>query len=113
MSLPTTPHPDAVLIRAIEPIEGQEIMLRRRSLPKLARNLTAGPGVLSQAPDLTPALNGELRTGPRIWIKDAGEIIHEENIIASSRVGMEYAERKRSPPRRFRLKDSKWTSPAK
>jgi DNA-3-methyladenine glycosylase len=54
-------HPDAVLIRAIEPLEGVEIMLRRRGLAKLARNLTAGPGVLSQALGLTPALNGELK----------------------------------------------------
>ncbi|AMR27567.1 hypothetical protein A0257_10980 [Hymenobacter psoromatis] len=107
-------HPDAVLIRAIEPLEGIDVMLRRRSLPKVARNLTAGPGVLSQALGLTPALNGELLTGPDIWLEDAGEIIEEENIIASSRVGLEYAGTEAvALPWRFRLKDSKWTSPAK
>jgi DNA-3-methyladenine glycosylase len=107
-------HPDAVLIRAIEPLEGVEIMLRRRGLAKLARNLTAGPGVLSQALGLTPALNGELLTGPQIWLEDASEIIDSENITASSRVGLEYAgEEAVALPWRFRLKDSKWTSPAK
>jgi len=107
-------HPDAVLIRAIEPLDGIEVMLRRRGLPKVARNLTAGPGVLSQALGLTPALNGELLTGPRIWLEDASEIIEEENIIASSRVGLEYAGTEAvALPWRFRLKDSKWTSPAK
>jgi DNA-3-methyladenine glycosylase len=107
-------HPDAVLIRAIEPLEGVEIMLRRRGLAKLARNLTAGPGVLSQALGLTPALNGELLTGPQIWLEDAGEIVDSENITASSRVGLEYAgEEAVALPWRFRLKDSKWTSPAK
>jgi DNA-3-methyladenine glycosylase len=107
-------HPDAVLIRAIEPLQGVEIMLRRRGLAKLARNLTAGPGVLSQALGLTPALNGELVTGPHIWLAEAGESIADENVLASSRVGLEYAgEEAVALPWRFRVKDSKWTSPAK
>lgn len=107
-------HPDTVLIRAIEPLEGVDIMLRRRGLAKVARNLTAGPGVLSQALGLTPALNGELVTGPQIWFEDAGEIIADANVLASSRVGLEYAgEEAVALPWRFRVKDSKWTSPAK
>lgn len=107
-------HPDAVLIRAIEPLDGIEVMLRRRGLPKVARNLTAGPGVLSQALGLTPALNGELLTGPHIWLEDVRKVVEEENIIASSRVGLEYAGAEAvALPWRFRLKDSQWTSPAK
>jgi len=107
-------HPDAVLIRAIEPLEGIEVMLRRRGLAAVARNLTAGPGVLSQALGLTPALNGELVTGPHIWFEDAGEILNDEQVVASSRVGLEYAGAEAvALPWRFRLKDSKWTSPAK
>ena len=107
-------HPDAVLIRAIEPLEGIDIMLRRRGLPKVARNLTAGPGVLSQALGVTPALNGELVTGPHVWFEDHGENIAAEDIIASSRVGLEYAgDEAVALPWRFRVKDSKWTSPAR
>lgn len=107
-------HPDAVLVRAIEPLQGQEVMLRRRGLATVARNLTAGPGVLSQALGLTPALNGERVTGPHIWFDDLGEVLADEQITASSRVGLEYA----GPdavalPWRFRVADSKWTSPAK
>ncbi|MGI4875306.1 MAG: DNA-3-methyladenine glycosylase [Janthinobacterium lividum] len=107
-------HPDAVLIRAIEPLEGVEVMLRRRGLAQPARNLTAGPGLLTQALGLTPELNGELLTGPRLWLEDAGETIDPENIIASSRVGLDYAGAEAvALPWRFRVKDSKWTSPAK
>jgi DNA-3-methyladenine glycosylase len=107
-------HPDAVLIRAIEPLEGLDTMLRRRGLAQVARNLTAGPGVLSQALGLTPALNGELLTGPRIWLEDAGEVIADDHVLASSRVGLEYAgEEAVALPWRFRVQDSKWTSPAK
>jgi len=107
-------HPDAVLIRAIEPLAGLEVMLRRRGLATVARNLTAGPGVLSQALGLTPALNGELLIGPRIWLADAGEPIDPENVVASSRVGLAYAGQEAvALPWRFRLKNSQWTSPAK
>ncbi len=107
-------HPDAVLIRAIEPLVGLDVMLRRRGLAQVARNLTAGPGVLSQALGLTPALNGELVTGPHIWFEDADESIPADNTIASSRVGLEYAgDEAVALPWRFRVKDSKWTSPAK
>ncbi|QKG58540.1 DNA-3-methyladenine glycosylase [Hymenobacter sp. BRD128] len=107
-------HPDAVLIRAIEPLQGIDTMLRRRGLATVARNLTAGPGVLSQALGLTPALNGELLTGPAVWIEDAGEVISADNVLASSRVGLEYAGPEAAAlPWRFRLKDSRWTSPAK
>ena len=107
-------HPDAVLIRAIEPVRGLDSMLRRRGLATPARNLTAGPGLLTQALGLTPELNGELVTSPLIWLEDNGEVIASDSITASSRVGLGYAgEEAVALPWRFRLKDSQWTSPAK
>jgi len=107
-------HPDAVLIRAIEPLAGIDVMLRRRGLAKVARNLTAGPGLLTQALGLTPELNGELVTSPHVWLEDAGEAVPDENVRASSRVGLEYAGQEAvALPWRFRVADSKWTSPAK
>lgn len=107
-------HPDTVLVRAVEPVLGVEEMLRRRGLPAPARNLTAGPGLLCQALGLTPALSGEPLTGPTIWVEDHGEVIADEQIKVSSRVGLEYA----GPaavalPWRLRLLGSPWTSPAK
>ena len=107
-------HPDTVLIRAIEPLVGSEEMLRRRGLEKLGRNLTAGPGVLTQALGITPALSGELVTGPEIWFEDHGEAVAETDVVASARVGLAYAGAEAAGlPWRFRLAESKWTSPAK
>ena len=107
-------HPDAVLIRAIEPLVGIEEMLRRRGLEQPGRNLTAGPGVLSQALGLTPALSGELVTGPHIWFEDHGEAVPAADIVASARVGLAYAGAEAAGlPWRFRVVGSKWTSPAK
>ncbi len=107
-------HPDTVLIRAIEPLVGSEEMLRRRGLEKLDRNLTAGPGVLTQALGITPALSGALVTGPEIWFEDHGEAVAETDVVVSARVGLAYAGAEAAGlPWRFRVRDSKWTSPAK
>lgn len=107
-------HPDAVLIRAIEPLVGIAEMTLRRGLEKPGRNLTAGPGVLSQALGITPALSGELVTGPEIWFEDHGQAVADADIVASARVGLAYAgEEAAGLPWRFRVRDSRWTSPAK
>ena len=107
-------HPDTVLIRAIEPTVGVDEMLRRRGLAEVKRSLTAGPGVMSQALGITPALTGQLVTGETIWFEDHSETVAPGNVVASARVGLEYAGVEAAGlPWRFRLKDSKWTSPAK
>jgi DNA-3-methyladenine glycosylase len=60
--------PSAVLIRALEPLDGLEEMARRRGLAE-ARLLCAGPGRLSQALDITLADDGlDLTLGRGLWI---------------------------------------------
>ncbi len=105
----------AVLIRAIEPIDNVELMLARRQMVKLERRLTAGPGALTEALGIRTAHTGLSLldpTGP-IWLEDRGEVVLEENIVASPRVGVAYAKECADWPWRFRIKDSPWTSPAK
>ena len=107
-------HPDAVLIRAVEPTVGIEEMLRRRGLAAPVRALTAGPGVLSQALGITPALTGLAVTGAVLWFEDHNETVAAANIVASARVGLAYAGAEAAGlPWRYRLRDSKWTSPAR
>ena len=107
-------HPDAILLRAIEPTIGVAEMLRRRGLTAPVRALTAGPGVLSQALGITPALTGLPVTGKVLWFEDHGKPVAPTDIVASSRVGLEYAGAEAvALPWRFRLRDSKWTSPAR
>jgi DNA-3-methyladenine glycosylase len=105
----------AVLIRAVEPIENIDAMLRRRKMKKLERRLTAGPGTLSQALGIKTDFTGIDMTDKNspIWIEDRGEVIADENIIASPRVGVGYAKECAEWPWRFRIKNSKWTSLAK
>jgi DNA-3-methyladenine glycosylase len=107
-------HPDAVLIRAVEPTLGVETMLKRRGLPAVGRALTAGPGVLSQALGITPALSGQPLTGPTLWLEDHGETVPTRQIQASARVGLAYAgDEAAGLPWRFRIRDNPWTSPAR
>lgn len=105
--------PHAVLIRALEPLIGIEAVLKRRRKDKVDRSLTGGPGSVAQALSITKLHNGFSLTGSQIWIEDRGIQIPKEEILASPRVGVAYAEEDALLPWRFRLKNSKWTSPAK
>jgi DNA-3-methyladenine glycosylase len=101
--------PHAILIRAIEPTVGIETMLRRRRKHKLDYRLTSGPGAVSQALGITLAHNREPLTGPIIWIEPGIEI-QQDQIIASPRVGVNYAGEDAQLPWRFRVRNNSWTS---
>ena len=106
--------PDAVLVRAIEPTEGLEAMRRRRNLTGTTSRLTAGPGMLTQAMGITKEHYGlPLTTGETIWIEDRGDKVADDDIIASPRVGIDYAGEDALLPWRFRVRNSQWTSKAK
>jgi DNA-3-methyladenine glycosylase len=104
---------DAVLIRALEPVEGIPEMLLRRHHSRLTPKLTAGPGVLTRALGIKTSHYGTALTDGLIWLEDRGEVFPEDQIIASPRVGVAYAGVDASHPWRFRLRGSPWTSPAK
>ena len=110
-----TDRAHAVLIRAIEPVENTDLMLRRRKFDKVRPQLTAGPGVMSMALGITTQHNGLSLTAQNspIRIADRGIIIPEDQIIASPRVGIAYAEERAAWEWRFRIAGSKWYSPAK
>ncbi|SES00731.1 DNA-3-methyladenine glycosylase [Salipaludibacillus aurantiacus] len=83
-------NPEAVLIRAVEPVEGLELMHRRRPKARRTVDLTNGPGKLTKALGIVKADYGrplhepplyiaegraaeEIKTGPRIGIDNSGE----------------------------------------
>lgn len=105
----------AVLIRAVQPIDNVELMLARRKMERLAPKLTAGPGALTEALGIRTVHTGLNLIAPSspIWLEDRGEVVLEENIVASPRVGVAYAKECADWPWRFRIKNSAWTSPAK
>ena len=106
--------PHAVLIRAVQPLDGIDIMLRRRNLKNISNRLTAGPGILSQAMGISVHISGQSLLDKQIWIenRENNNPLKDFKIISSPRVGVQYAGKDASKPWRFRIKGNLWTSTA-
>ena len=102
-----TPH--AILIRAIEPLEGIETMLERRGKEKLTPSLTGGPGAMSQALGITTIHTGVSLQGPQIWI-DEGLKVAAKDVVATTRVGVAYAMDDALRPYRFYINGNRYVS---
>ena len=101
--------PAAVLVRAIEPLEGLEIMRRHRP-GKPDGELTNGPAKLCQALAINRSFNGvDLCTSETLFI-EKGQRMTEEEIATSPRIGIKADELARSVPWRFYLKGSAFVS---
>lgn len=101
-------HPHVVLIRAVEPVEGIEVMRARRGEMKDA-NLTSGPGKLCIAFDIDHSLNGADLIDDKIWIEKYRKIPDDE-IAVGKRIGIDYAGVDAEKPWRFWLRDNCFVS---
>lgn len=103
----------AVLIRAVEPLEGVEQMARRRGVSASEFRLTAGPGVLTQALGICMDWCGsDLVCGP-ISIEDDGVKVPKGKIETGRRVGVNYAGPAAQFPWRFWIRGNRWVSRAR
>jgi DNA-3-methyladenine glycosylase len=101
--------PAAVLIRALEPLEGLEIMRRHRP-GRPDGELTNGPAKLCQALVIDRSFNGvDLCTGEVLFI-EKGRTVTPEEIGASPRIGIKADELARSVPWRFYVKGNDFVS---
>jgi DNA-3-methyladenine glycosylase len=99
--------PAAVLIRAVEPLAGIELMQARRGTSE-RRNLCSGPGKLCQAFAIDRALNGGDVCGVSLYLEDHGE--YPSKIATTSRIGVDYAGRWKHKPWRFIIEDNEFLS---
>ena len=83
--------PDAVLIRAVEPLEGGDIMLQRTGKKKLDPSVTSGPGRVGKAFGFHTSQCGLLLTGDELYMADDGYQLPEDKLGTSPRVGVDYA----------------------
>ncbi len=104
--------PHAVLIRAIEPVDGVALMreLRRNTrtgaLPARDTDIADGPGKLCQALDISRKLYGtDIVSGGDLWI-EAGELLSADKIGISPRIGVDYAGEWAEKPLRFWIRDN-------
>lgn len=105
----------AVLIRAVEPLEGKEVMSKRRfnkNYDELKKreiiNLTSGPSKLCMALNIDKSMNGEDLLGDRIYIEEGNKEKFE--IGESPRIGIDYAEEAKDYPWRFFISDNPYVS---
>lgn len=102
-----TPH--AILIRALEPLEGIEVMRKRRH-QQPDSNLTNGPGKLCIAMGIDRKLDGADLLGKKVWIEEGdgqgGGKISRSQIMSGPRIGIDYAEEWIDKPWRFWIKDN-------
>lgn len=101
-----TPH--AILVRAVEPSEGLDIMRRRRQ-GRSEYELTSGPGRLCLAMGIDRTLDKADLLGERVWIEAAASISPRQ-IARGPRVGIDYAEAWVGKPWRFWVRDNPFVS---
>ena len=109
--------PEAVLIRALEPVEGLKLMAMRRGPFELndknIMKLTNGPSRLCQAMGIDRSLYGEDLCRNRLFIAE-GDSKQKFDIVATPRVNIDYAGEAKNYLWRFFIKDNKFVSkPAK
>jgi DNA-3-methyladenine glycosylase len=102
--------PHAILIRAVEPIEGIDIMLARTGKKKADESLARGPGNVGKAFGFHTSQCGVSLTGNELFVADDGFKVTKSMIVASPRVGVDYAGEHAEWHYRFYLKGNKYVS---
>lgn len=100
--------PDAVLIRAVEPIAGVEKMRERRGV---ARGIfTNGPGKVARALGIEKHHSGLILPAKAVYVANDGFVVEEGNIGISTRIGVDSAGACALKPYRFYVKGNPWVS---
>jgi DNA-3-methyladenine glycosylase len=102
--------PHAILVRAVEPLEGIDHMLRRRNMTSVKRTLTAGPGCLTQAMGIHSGLDATPLDDSTFWLADDGFQVRSSEIVSGPRIGIPNAGAYKDMPWRYYLKGNKFVS---
>lgn len=100
----------AVLIRAVEPLEGKEIMLKRVGKKVWSDNITSGPGRVGKAFGFYTAQCGLSLQSDELFIAEDDFVVKNGDVVASPRIGVDYAGEHAEWHYRFYLKESKHVS---
>jgi DNA-3-methyladenine glycosylase len=98
-------EPQAVLIRALEPTTGIELMIHRRGLTDVTK-LCRGPGNLTKAMGINATMN-TTKIGELVTLEPPSSIVSRQAITASPRIGITKATDK---PWRYYISGSKFVS---
>jgi DNA-3-methyladenine glycosylase len=96
--------PHAVLVRAIHPTHGIPTILKRRKMNEMKKNISSGPGTVSEALGIHYRDTGLSLLGNKIWIEDRKYPVDKNKIQVTKRIGVEYAGKDAELLYRFVLK---------
>ena len=102
--------PYAILIRAVEPIDGIDIILKRTRKQIFDSTLTRGPGNVGKALGIFKHHSGNYLLGNEIYLMDNKIKITGEEIGISKRIGVESAGEDAELPYRFDLRNNRFVS---
>ena len=102
--------PHAVLVRSVEPLLGIEDMLLRTGKKKLDDTLTRGPGNVSKALGIQTSHTGTGLQSDELFIAADGFKVKRSQLMATPRIGVDYAGEDALLPYRFVLKDNPYVS---
>lgn len=97
---------EAVLLRALEPVEGLDVMRENRPTAKRDRDLCNGPGKLCMAMQIDRALDGASLDRKPLWLTGRAHAIDDDAIGVSERIGIDGSGHAAAWPLRFFLKGS-------
>lgn len=100
----------AILIRAVEPVDGMDIMLQRTGKTKVDHSIARGPGNVGKAFGFHTSQCGMPVSGKEISIWDDGFEVATKDIVSSPRIGVDYAGEHAEWHYRFYLSGSKYVS---
>ena len=93
--------PDAILIRAIYPLQGMDVMLKRVQKNKWLPNTGIGPGKVSKLLGINKEYDGISLRSNAVWLSSKEIELDKKDIKSSTRIGIAYAQEDALLPWRF------------
>ncbi|MES2274799.1 MAG: DNA-3-methyladenine glycosylase [Bacteroidota bacterium] len=103
-------QPHAILIRAINPTVGLDVMQARRNMAVIKPTITMGPGSVAKALGVSRKINAISLQSDTLWIEDQGLTFPDEAVAAAPRIGVDYAKEDALLPYRFYVKGNVYVS---
>ena len=102
--------PHAILIRALEPLSGIDVMLERTGKEKADFTLTRGPGNLTRALGIYTSASSHSLVSKELYLADDGFTYPKKQVATSPRIGVDYAGEDARLHYRFYIKDNPFVS---
>jgi DNA-3-methyladenine glycosylase len=103
-------QPHAILIRAIVPTHGLDVIMHRRNMETLKPNITKGPGSVAKALGISRKINAFSLQSDTIWVEDRELSFPDTEVIAGPRIGVDYAGEDALLPYRFYVRGNIFVS---